>query len=327
MLASRPLKGIVQPDGLAPRHKTRGRRRRECSAYECTDRARVLQYCNVGQNDMGKSRRRFRAFFRKKWTWLVTAFVVIVTVGSVAAYFWQRPTVLSQRAISSLKPVTIPTSGQRVLIFSPHADDETIATAGFITEALRNNADVRIVLVTDCNKHHNEDLRYTEFKNVAAILTVEPSNLIFLGLPDGKLSEQDPNTVRLMLKEQLDSYDPQVVVYPHPKDMHPDHATTGKLVADILKGEPKIRTAFEYLVHFKLLYPEPRKFDPNLYMLPPKSLVTPDVQWQRVDLPQDVEDIKTQAAFTYRSQLRNIELRDLILSSIRKNELLAVPAK
>lgn len=280
----------------------------------------------MGQNTE-KERIQSGPFFSRKWILLVIAIVLIIAAGGVAAYFWQRPTVLSQRAISSLKPVTIPTSGQRVLVFSPHADDETIATAGFITEALRNGADVRIVLVTDCNKHHNEDLRYTEFKNVAAILSIEQSNLVFLGLPDGKLKEQDPNTVRLMLKEQIDSYDPQVVVYPHPRDMHPDHATTGKIVAEILKAEPQAHVAFQYLVHFKLLYPQPRKFDPGLYLLPPKSLVTPDVQWQRVDLAQDVEDIKTQAAYTYRSQLRNVELRDLILSSIRKNELLAVPAK
>ncbi len=270
---------------------------------------------------------KLRRLASRKLTWLLAGVLVVLAGGALTGYLWQREPVLPQRSIASLRPASLPSSGQRVLFFSPHADDETIAAAGFLTLAIRNGADVRIVLVTDCNKHHNEDMRYTEFKAVAATLAVDPSNLVFLGLPDGKLRELDPNSISQMLKQQIDSYDPQVVLYPHPKDMHPDHATTGKLVADILKADQKTREAYQYLVHFKLLYPQPRGLNQNLFLLPPKALVTSDVQWQRVDLPQDVEDVKTLASFTYRSQLGNVLLRDLILSSIRKNELLAVPAK
>ena len=274
-----------------------------------------------------RPRSPLRYLASRKWTWLLAGGLLLVAAAVVSAYLWERPPVLSQRSITSLRPVSLPSSGQKVLFFSPHADDETIAAAGFMTLAARNGAEVRIVLVTDCNKHHNEDMRYTEFKNVATALAIDPSNLVFLGLPDGKLRELDPDTLAQMLKQQIDSYDPQIVLYPHPKDMHPDHATTGKLLAEIVKSDQKTREAYQYLVHFKLLYPQPRKFDQNLFLLPPKSLVTSGVQWQRVDLPQDVEDVKTLAAFTYRSQLGNVELRDLILSSIRKNELLAVPTQ
>ncbi len=291
----------------------------------CQARQTMLKYTSVEERKKRPS--GWRRVFTRKWTWVLLGLVVLIAAAVEAAYLWQRPAVLPQRAISSLKPIAAPSSGQRVLFFSPHADDETIAAAGFITMAERNGATVRIVLVTDCNKHHNEDLRYTEFKSVAATLAVDPSNLVFLGLPDGKLRELDQNSISQMLKEQLDSFDPQVVLYPHPRDMHPDHATTGKLVAEILKGESQTRDAYEYLVHFKLLYPQPRGLNPNLFLLPPKALVTSDTQWRRVDLPQDVEDVKTLASFTYRSQLGNVMLRDLILSSIRKNELLAVAAR
>jgi hypothetical protein len=58
---------------------------------------------------------------------------------------------------------------------------------------------------------------------------------------------------------------------------------------------------------------------------PRKSLVVPSTQWQSLILPLDVEDMKTLAAFAYRSQMQNVELRDLIVSSIRKNEILASP--
>ena len=270
---------------------------------------------------------RMRAVFARKRSWLFLGVFLAVAACGVGVYLWQRPAVVSQRAVYSLQSVALPSAGQKVLFFSPHADDETIAGAGFIAQSLRNGADVRIVLVTDCNKHHNEDLRYTEFKTVTAILGVEASNLVFLGLPDGRLREQDPAVLSRLLGEQLDGYDPDIVLYPHLLDSHPDHYTTGRMVAEILKTEAKQRTSFQYLVHYKLVYPEPRKFDPSLFLLPPKNLAKANAEWQRLDLPQDIEDLKTLAAFSYKTQLRNIELRDLILSSIRRNEILAVPSR
>jgi N-acetylglucosamine malate deacetylase 1 len=267
----------------------------------------------------------FRNFLSGKFTRVILAFILFLVVVSTGIYFWQKPVVLSQRNIESLVPVTMPSKGQRVLVISPHADDETIAAGGFIIQSVRNGADVRVILVTDCNMHHNEDMRYTEFKKVTGILGVRFDNLVFLGFPDGKLHQIDSNIVFQKLKEQVDAYHPDIILYPDPNDMHLDHATTGVLIQQILRGEDTRPRAYQYLVHYKLLYPEPRKFDPKLYLLPPKSLVTDDIEWQRLDLPPDIEDTKKSAAFSYISQLRNFEIKDLILSSIRKNELFSSP--
>jgi hypothetical protein len=42
-------------------------------------------------------------------------------------------------------------------------------------------------------------------------------------------------------------------------------------------------------------------------------------------LSQNIENIKSQAIHAYRSQLENEWLHGLLMSSIRKNELLAIP--
>jgi N-acetylglucosamine malate deacetylase 1 len=266
-----------------------------------------------------------RALLSGRSTWLIAVVVVLVAIGAIAEYRWQKPAVLTQQAEPLLPALSPATSGQRVLFFSPHADDETIAAAGFIALSLRNGADVRLVLVTDCNKHHNEDKRYTEFKAATAALGVKSDNLVFLGLPDGQVKEMDPGSLAAALKGEIDAYNPDIVVYPHPLDLHPDHSATSKAVTAVHEKGSYSWTRYEYLVHYGLLYPEPRKFDPALFILPPKALVVPSTQWQSLSLPLDMEDLKTLAAFTYRSQMRNVELRDLIVSSIRKNEILASP--
>jgi len=128
-----------------------------------------------------------------------------------------------------------------------------------------------------------------------------------------------------MLKNQLDSFKPEIVIYSHPKDMHPDHSTIGKTIGEILKTEPIKIPGYDYLVHYKLFYPQRMKLAPSFFLLPPENLVKYDNEWQRVMLPQSIKDLKQTAIAIYVSQMKNIELRGLMLSSIRRNELLAIP--
>ncbi len=91
----------------------------------------------------------------------------------------------------------------RVMIFAPHPDDETIACAGIIQEAVRVGADLHIVYLT--NGDHNQvafivyekrltlrrgefihmgEVRKKEAIKAAEVLGVSRENLMFLGYPD-----------------------------------------------------------------------------------------------------------------------------------------------
>ena len=266
----------------------------------------------------------FRIKFSKRNCLLAVA-ALIVVFGGLYFYHVEVPTVLAQTAVPSLNVAAAPIEGQRVLVFSPHPDDETIGVGGYIAQSRKEGADVRIVLVTDGNRHQQKDIRYSEFKRATEVLGVPESDLVFLNFPDGKLREQDQMTLFKALREQTDLYNPDIVIYPHPSDANPDHSAVGKIVEQILKTEPSQRIGYEYLVHYKLLYPRPRKFATDLYLSPPKSLLNSDKEWQRFPLPQDIEDLKKAAIFIYKSQLDDPWLNGLLLSSIRRNELLAVP--
>lgn len=93
--------------------------------------------------------------------------------------------------------------GERVLIMAPHPDDETIACAGVIQEALKKGAQVRVMYLT--NGEHNELafivykkelilssgkfiemglVRYLEAVKAMKTLGLSEDKLIFLGYPD-----------------------------------------------------------------------------------------------------------------------------------------------
>lgn len=237
-------------------------------------------------------------------------------------YYLERNQVMPQASIFFLADVRLPGKGQKLLVFSPHPDDETIATGGYIAMAEKNNAQVKIVLVTDGNKHGLKEKRYNEFKQSTSTLGVLEKDLVFLGYPDSKLSKEDQKAVETKLKTEIDNYNPDIILYPDPKDGHPDHADVGRLINDIIKTE-KRQNNYQYLVHHPV-FPQPKKYRPNLYLLPPLDLINFDNEWQKLMLPTDIEEQKTKAVFSYSSQLKVPILRSLILSSIRKNELFSL---
>ena len=245
--------------------------------------------------------------------------VLVAMVVGVAFYYLGLTKSMPQSSIHFLNDVTLPSAGQRVLVFSPHPDDETIAVGGYIAMSEERGAQVKVVLVTDGNKHGLKDKRYAEFKKATSILGVAGDNLTFLNYPDGGLKNQNQNEVKEKFKEEINNFDPGIIIYPNPQDRHSDHATVGKDVQDLIHDD-KDYVKYQYLVHYPS-FPEPKLYRPNLYLLPPLNAVNFDNEWLRLMLSRNIEDKKTEAIFSYQSQIRVPFLRSLILSSIRKNEL------
>jgi LmbE family N-acetylglucosaminyl deacetylase len=250
------------------------------------------------------------------------AIAIVLVGGYFAVVLLVYPTVLPQQSVHLLPDAMTPGVGQKVLVFVPHPDDETIAVGGYIAQSRQQGADVRLVLVTDGNKHHNEAVRHAELRAATAVLGVRDTELVFLNLPDGSLSHQAEATFLPMLGAQVDAYGPDVILYPWQLDFHPDHAALGKAMNKVVAGGSNGRTIYQYLVHYEFYYPHPKKFAPDLFLLPPARLVRFGNGWQKLMLSQSVEGLKKNAIYSYKSQLGNPLLKELLLSSIRKNELL-----
>lgn len=258
----------------------------------------------------------------KRNRFLKPLFLGGIFVSLYAFYNWHYR-VLPQASIKLLNEVSKPTQNDTILIFSPHPDDETIATGGYIKTATLSGSKVWIVLVTDGNKHGLKDERYTEFRATTSLLGVPENQLIYLNYPDGKLTKQDLNKVGETFKNIILKVKPTIVISPDIRDRHPDHKTTGIEVNDViseLKIKPQI---LYYLVHYPH-FPLPKELKESLYLLPPIRLIELKTEWRTFSLSGAIEDIKFQATKEYKTQLRFPPLKELLESLIRQNELFVV---
>ena len=123
----------------------------------------------------------------------------------------------------------------------------------------------------------------------------------------------------------LKSYQPDLVVYPHPDDVHPDHWGLNVFVRLALRLLEHSDPAFHlqeltYLVH-RPDYPDLKGLRPQAGLTPPIALYSLSTDWYRLDMPAGDTTLKGEAVLKYRSQLTL--LRSLMESFIRSNELFA----
>ncbi|GHF61774.1 LmbE family N-acetylglucosaminyl deacetylase [Deinococcus metalli] len=108
--------------------------------------------------------------------------------------------------VAALPPAPAFTRGQRVLMLSPHPDDETLCCAGMIQQARAAGADVTIVWATAGDGFEFDAMvtrrvldpsaqdmralgnaRVLEARRAAALLGVDAAHTVMLGYPDGGL--------------------------------------------------------------------------------------------------------------------------------------------
>ena len=120
----------------------------------------------------------------------------------------------------------------------------------------------------------------------------------------------------------LKAYRPDLIVYPHPQDVHPDHwglnVFTRLAITLIHHNDPSYQpTALTYLVH-RPDFPEIKGLRPQANLTPPAIIYALSPDWYRLDLTPADTILKGQAVQAYRSQLPL--LRNLLESFVRANE-------
>jgi LmbE family N-acetylglucosaminyl deacetylase len=120
----------------------------------------------------------------------------------------------------------------------------------------------------------------------------------------------------------LESYRPDLIIYPNPEDVHPDHwgmNVFARLAITLIHhSDPSyLPTEFTYLVH-RPDFPEIKGLRPQASLTPPAIIYALSPDWYQLDLAPEDTTLKGQAVQAYRSQLPL--LRSLLESFVRANE-------
>lgn len=121
---------------------------------------------------------------------------------------------------------------KKVLVFSPHPDDDVIGCGGTLYQYHLMGAEIAAVYMTDGRKgngRYREDelvcIRQEEAKRASRIIGID--KLIFL---DNRDSELSPSRKTIMeLSAILNDYKPEAVFLPFFMDNHPDHTATSQI--------------------------------------------------------------------------------------------------
>ncbi len=280
----------------------------------------------------------------------------------------------AQPSLSSFEPLDL-ASTRRLLVISPHNDDETLGAGGTILAAVRQGIEVRVIIATNGDGYlfatmeefrrvfprsadfiRMGEVRQNESLAALASLGVPADHVYFLSYPDRGIQmlwnhnwlpansyrsaytgtsrspyplTYNPKAVYAGedllgdLQSILHTYRPDLIIYPHPDDVHPDHWAVGAFTRLAISleehNDPAYRPrAIAYLVH-RSDFPAPKEFLPNGTLLPPPSLYRISPDWIRVDLSYDDAMRKWKALQQYRSQLSF--LRELFQGFVRRDEL------
>jgi LmbE family N-acetylglucosaminyl deacetylase len=126
-------------------------------------------------------------------------------------------------------------SARRIVVLSPHPDDESLGCGGLIAIASNGGADVKVVFATDGDDmliaDRPADLGARRRKQGAEACTVLGARPVFLGLPDGRLAGV-VGDLAAALDRVFAETRPDLVVLPWFADGNRDHRALNRALAE-----------------------------------------------------------------------------------------------
>jgi LmbE family N-acetylglucosaminyl deacetylase len=162
--------------------------------------------------------------------------------------------VSSQRFRSMPVPesLSVP-DGERLLIYAPHQDDETLGLGGTLLRSAQRGKQIQIVYVTDgaagtsaSNDETLIEVREQEARNIWDNTGVDP--LVFMRQPCRKLVSDD--TTAREIRKQISTFQPNCIFLPSLFEAPEDHRATAALLikADALDPIPDETEIWSYQV-------------------------------------------------------------------------------
>ena len=163
---------------------------------------------------------------------------------------------------------------KKVLILSPHADDEILGCGGFISKFSKQNYHINVLILTNANEGAPEIYPPDEIKRVrneAKIANnfIGTKKLFFENLPAINLNNYPIYKISDTINKYILNINPEIILIPSANDIHDDHKIIFKAAKVSMRPNKKsnLKKILSYEVLSETEWNENDKsFNPNYYV-------------------------------------------------------------
>jgi LmbE family N-acetylglucosaminyl deacetylase len=185
---------------------------------------------------------------------------------------------------------------KKILILSPHADDEILGCGGFISKYSNKNYDINVLILTNANKGAPEiytSKKIEQIRREAKIANklVGTKNLFFENLPALNLNNYPIYKISNIIDKYILDINPEIILIPSLNDIHDDHKIIFKAskIAMRINKESNLKKILSYEVLSETEWNENEKsFNQNYF-----------VSLKKIDINN-----KVKAFLKYKSQVK-----------------------
>jgi LmbE family N-acetylglucosaminyl deacetylase len=168
---------------------------------------------------------------------------------------------------------------KKILILSPHADDEILGCGGFISKYSKQNYHINVLILTNANKGAPEIYSHEEIKqirNEAKIANnfIGTKKLSFEDLPALNLNNYPIYKISNIISKYILDINPEIVLIPSANDINDDHKIIFKAAKVSMRVNKKsnLKKILSYEVLSETEWNEDEKsFNPNYFVRLDKS--------------------------------------------------------
>ncbi len=126
----------------------------------------------------------------------------------------------------------------RIIVLSPHPDDETLGAGGLIHDFIKNKIEVEIIALTDGENAYNDvdnlrEIRIKEQEKALVNLGLSSNKITRLSLGDGSLDSIEEKLLELIIPLIKPG---DILFAPWYGDYHSDHEATGRVAIKIYEA-------------------------------------------------------------------------------------------
>ena len=128
---------------------------------------------------------------------------------------------------------------RRVLVLSPHPDDESLGCGGTLSKHVAEGDSVQVIFLTsgeqgNCGRPRRETAGIREREARAAAMILGLAGVEFWREPDGSLRASRPVVERL--RSKLHAWHPELIYVPYDLDLHADHRAAARMLRRALSA-------------------------------------------------------------------------------------------